>query len=115
MESGQRLLRVKPMKGTYGGYGHFRGTLGDARFRRDLRDALLKRGSYVVQPELQNPTLTNQDDGRSYMYIDRVFFSSDGRNYRFMGGERTLMPIDSNEAQNNRVHGNSSSVYAEII
>lgn len=115
VESGQRLLRAKPMKGTYGGYGHFRGTLGDVRFRRDLRDALLKRGAYVVQPELQNPTITNQDDGRTYMYIDRVFFSSDGQNYRFMGGERTLMPIDSIEAQNNRVHGNSSSVYAEII
>ncbi|MBI2028715.1 MAG: hypothetical protein HYT07_03860 [Candidatus Levybacteria bacterium] len=115
VESGERLLRAKPMKGTYGGYGHFRGTPGDARFRRELRDALLKRGSYVVQPELQNPTITNQDDGRSYMYIDRVFFSNDGQNYRFMGGERTLMPIDSIEAQNNRVHGNSSSVYAEII
>ncbi len=115
VESGERILRAKPMKGTYGGYGHFRGTLGNARFRRELRDALLKRGSYVVQPELQNPTITNQDDGRSYMYIDRVFFSSDGQNYRFMGGERTLMPIDSIEAQNNRVHGNSSSVYAEII
>lgn len=115
VESGERILRAKPMKGTYGGYGHFRGTLGDARFRRELRDALLKRGSYVVQPELQNPTITNQDDGRSYMYIDRVFFSNDGQNYRFMGGERTLMPIDANEAKNNRVHGNSSSVYAEII
>lgn len=115
VESGERLLRAKPMKGTYGGYGHFRGTLRDARFRRDLRDALLKRGSYVVQPELQNPTITNKDDGRSYMYIDRVFFRSDGQNYQFMGGERTLMPIDSIEAQNNRVHGNSSSVYAEII
>lgn len=115
VKSGERLLRAKPMKGTYGGYGHFRGTLGDSRFRRELRDALLKRGSYVVQPELQNPTITNQDDGCSYMYIDRVFFSTDGQDYRFMGGERTLMPIDSNEAQNNRVHGNSSSVYAEII
>lgn len=115
VESGERLIRAKPMKGTYGGYGHFRGTLGDARFRRELRDALLKRGPYVVQPELQNPTITNRDDGRSYMYIDRVFFSTDGQNYRFMGGERTLMPIDSIEAQNNRVHGNSSSVYAEII
>lgn len=115
VESGQRLLRAKPMKGTYGGYGHFRGTLGDTKFRRELRDALLKRGSYVVQPELQNPTITNHDDGRTYMYIDRVFFSTDGQNYRFMGGERTLMPIDSKEAQNNRVHGNSSSVYAEII
>lgn len=115
VESGARIIRAKPMKGTYGGYGHFRGALGDTRFRRELRDALLKRGSYVIQPELQNPTITNQDDGSSYIYIDRVFFSSDGQNFRFMGGERTLMPIESNEAQNNRVHGNSSSVYAEII
>lgn len=112
--SGEQAIRVKPMKGTYGGYGHIRGALG-GELRRDLRDALLKRGSYVVQPELQNPTITNQDDGRTYIYIDRVFFSSDGQNYRFMGGERTLMPNDSIEAQNNRVHGNSSSVYAEII
>jgi hypothetical protein len=76
---------------------------------------LLRRGPYIVQPELQNPTITNRDDGRSCVYIDRVFFSSDGQNYQFMGGERTLMPIDSIEADNNRVHGNESSVYAEII
>lgn len=114
-KSGGVLLRAKPMKGTYGGYGHFRGASTDARFRRELRDALLKRASYVIQPELQNSVITNQDDGRSYMYIDRVFFSTDGQNYRFMGGERTLMPIGSNEAENNRVHGNKSSVYAEIV
>ncbi len=115
MESGEVMIRAKPMKGTYGGYGHIRGTLVDAKFRRELRDALLKRGSYVVQPELQNPTVKNEDDGSIYMYIDRVFFSCDGQNYHFMGGERTLMPIDSSEAQKNMVHGNSSSVYAEII
>ena len=102
------------MKGTYGGYGHIRGSLKNAEFRRQLRDALLSRGAYLVQPELQNPVIVNLDDGKSYMYIDRVFMSFDGQNYRFMGGERTLMPLDSVEAQNNRVHGNKLSVYAEI-
>lgn len=115
VRSGELQLRAKPMKGTYGGYGHFRGTIADAKFRRNLRDALLERGSYVVQPELQNPTIVNKDDGQTYVYIDRVFFATDGQNYQFMGGERTLMPIDSVEAANNRIHGNSSSVYAEIV
>lgn len=108
-------VRAKPMKGTYGGYGHIHGGLEYAKFKRNLRNALLKRGVYIVQPELKNPIIVDERSGRPYMYIDRVFFSSDGSSYQFMGGERTLMPIGSNEAENNRVHGNISSVYAEII
>lgn len=115
VEAGRVALRAKPMKGTYGGYGHIRGTLGEAKFRRELRRNLRSRGAYVVQPEMQNPIITNEEDGQTFVYIDRNFFSTDGENYEFMGGERTLIPVGTREAQNNRIHGNSSSVYAEII
>lgn len=115
VEAGKVTLRAKPMKGTYGGYGHIRGRLTDANFRRELRRNLRSRGAYVFQPEMQNPTITNEKDGQTFVYIDRNFFSTDGENYEFMGGERTLMPVGTREAENNRIHGNSSSVYAEII
>ncbi len=114
VKSGEIALRAKPMKGTYGGYGHISGSLTDAKFKRELRRNLRSRGAYVVQPEMQNPTITNQYDGQTYKYIDRVYFSTDGQNYEFMGGGRTLIPASSIEAQNNRIHGNSSTVYAEI-
>jgi len=114
VEAGKVVLRAKPMKGTYGGYGHIRGKLGEAKFRRELRRNLLSRGAYVVQPEMRNPIITNKEDGQTFVYIDRNFFSTDGQSYEFMGGVRTLMPVRTREAENNRIHGNSSSIYAEI-
>jgi len=115
VESGETALRAKPMKGAYGGYGHLRGVLGNTVFRKELRQSLRSRGHYVMQPEMQTPIITNESDGIAYTYIDRVFLSTiNGTNYRFMGGCRSLMPLDSSEAKNGRNHGSKHTVYAEI-
>lgn len=111
---GDTALRGKPMKGTYGCYGHVTGTLRDGKFRNLLRTNLRKRGAYVIQPEMEVPIIVSETDGRAYTYIDRNFFTTNGRDYRFIGGLRSLMPVDSPEAQKGRNHGNNSTVWAEI-
>jgi hypothetical protein len=113
-ESGEISLHFKPLKGTYGCYGHVHGPLSDKEFRQELRKNMRKRGAYVVQPEMQSPVIINATDGKAYSLIDRVFFSTDGTNYRFVGGFRSLMPLDSVEARNGRNHGSEYTVWAEI-
>ncbi len=114
VEAGEVPLRCKPMKGTYGCYGHVSGVLPDRDFRSDLRSNLRKRGSYVVQPELASPEVWNETEGRGYNFIDRNFFSFTNRAPRFLGGFRSLMPLDSVEARNGRNHGSKFTVWAEI-
>ncbi len=115
VESGEISLRAKPLKGTYGCYGHITGKMPNTEFRKELRKELRKRGAYVLQPEMETPVIVNETDGRAYTYIDRNFFSSaNGRQSEFLGGFRTLMPLDSIEAKEGRIHGNGSTVYAEI-
>lgn len=112
--SGETMLRAKPMKGTYGCYGHVSGALSDKRFRQELRQNLRNRGDYVIQPEMKTPTIVNEKDRRAYTYIERVFLHTDGHNHRFMGGFRSLMPLGTTEANNGRNHGSKYTVWAEI-
>ncbi len=113
-DAGTARIVAKPMRAAYGGYGHHRAAFGNKKFRTDLRQGLRKRGPYVVQPEMQTPVIVNTTDGRRYTYIDRNFFATDGERMRFMGGFRSLMPLDTQEAERGRVHGNGSTVWAEI-
>ena len=116
IESGEVMLRFKPMKGTFGCYGHLRGTLSDKRIRKDLKNNLLKRGSYIIQPEMQSPIIVNSENqDEEYMYIDRMYFSFVNGKVTCLGGERTMMPITSTDAAKNRGHGSSTTVYAEIL
>lgn len=113
--TGQVVLRGKPLKGAYGCYGHVSGNLMEGDFRSDLRRNLRARGGYILQPELAMPRITNSQDGGRYAYIDRNFFGMvDGRPV-FLGGFRSLMPLDTTEAQKGRVHGNEDTVWAEIV
>lgn len=114
--NGEASLRAKPLQGTYGCYGHVRGRLTSGDFRKELRRNLFQRGNYVIQPEMPIPTLINSHDGTEYVFIDRNFLFTDGVNKPvFLGGFRSLMPADSNEAKNGRVHGSSANVVAEIF
>lgn len=116
VESGELHLRAKPAKCAYGCYGHISGSLSNGgKFRNDLRRNLRQRdGGYVIQPEMATPSLTNATNGVKYTYIDRNFFAMVGQNPRFLGGFRSMMPIDSVESKNGRIHGNDSTVWAEI-
>lgn len=112
---GKRALRCKPAKGTYGCYGHITGAISERNFRQDLRNGIKKRGPYVVQLELPTPRIINTTDGVTYSYMDRNFFGfADGKPF-FMGGLRSLMPTNTMEAAKGRNHGNSETVWGEII
>ena len=114
-ESGEIHLRAKPAKGAYGCYGHVVGALTDGDFRSGLRRNMRRRGHYVVQLEMDRPTITNMVNGVAYTYIDRNFFGIVHGQPQFLGGFRSMMPLDSIEAQKGRNHGNASTVTAEIV
>ncbi|MGA1192168.1 MAG: hypothetical protein ACO3XO_07800, partial [Bdellovibrionota bacterium] len=112
---GEVKLRAKPLQGTYGCYGHTSGTLTDKEFRRKLRGGLRDRGEYVIQPELTTPVIHDTQSGTDFTYIDRNFFSFTGDTPTFLGGIRTLISTESQEAKKGRIHGNSSAIYAQIF
>lgn len=114
VEKGEVALRAKPMKGTYGCYGHLTETLEDKKFRQELRQNIDKRGPYVIQPELETPIIINKANGQAYTYIDRNFFAFPNGNPRFLGGFRSFMPVDSTEAMKGRNHGNHATVWMEV-
>lgn len=114
VESGQTILRFKPMQGTYGCYGHFNDSIGNSKLRQEIRKNMRDRGPYIIQPEMSSPIITNENDGQRYTYIDRNFFALTHGQPQFLGGFRTLMPLDTTEATRGRVHGNNSTVWAEV-
>jgi hypothetical protein len=114
MRSGAIALRGKPLQGTYGCYGHVRGELRDRSFRGDLRSNMRKRGSYIIQPEMPVPVIVNETNGQAYRYIDRNFLALTNGCPEWLGGFRSLMPVDSAEVRKGRIHGNGSTVWAEI-
>lgn len=111
----ESILRAKPLRGTYGCYGHLRGRFNDTIFRQKLKSELRRRGDYIVQPELQVPLLKGKEDGIIYAYMDRVFLFTDGNVCGFMGGFRYLMPTTSQEYQRGRMHASAETITAEII
>ncbi|PIW36446.1 MAG: hypothetical protein COW24_05325 [Candidatus Kerfeldbacteria bacterium CG15_BIG_FIL_POST_REV_8_21_14_020_45_12] len=114
-ESGEIHLRAKPAKGAFGCYGHISARLCDGkRFRKELRKSIDQRGSYVVQPELETPRVTDPVSAVEYTYIDRVMLGMRNGMPILMGGFRMLLPIDSAEAKSRRIHGNGATLWAEI-
>jgi hypothetical protein len=114
INSGNVLLRGKPMKCAYGCYGHVVGFLNDRKFRSELRRNVRLRNRYVIQPEMSTPHIVNRTNGIEYDYIDRNFFAAINGQPKFLGGFRSLMPVDSHECKQRRNHGNCRTVWAEI-
>jgi hypothetical protein len=112
--TGELAIHAKPLKGTYGCYGHHAGKLNDRKFRTELRGELRGRGTYAIQHEMTVPTVHDSRSGDSYSFIDRLFFSTLGEVPVFMGGFRSLLPNDSAEVRAGRLHGNDMTVWAEI-
>lgn len=115
VESGEIGLRFKPIQSHYGCYGHILGKLNDAKVRSILRCEVKKRGSYVVQLEIPELHMENMVDGIQYTVIDRVFFMWPANRPQFMGGFRSCMPLNTEEARNGRNHGSKKTVWAEIV
>lgn len=114
MESTKMVVRAKPMKSSYGCYGHERGCVETSEFRRRVRKNIQMRGPYVIQLEKQTPRIINTTVGNEYTYIDRNFFYTDGKIFKFLGGFRLLMPTNSTEAVRGKIHNSGSTVWAEI-
>lgn len=113
--TGERKIRAKPLKGTYGCYGHYTLDLTRGGKRRgEWRKQLALRGEYVVQPELPSPFIVDPASGKTYGYIDRNFFTMLKGVPVFMGGFRSMLPLASEEAQKGRFHGNRDTVWAAI-
>ena len=116
VELGTSLLRLKPMKDSYGAYGHETVNLTESKHRADVRRHMKSRGDYVIQPEKKTPRIVDGSSFMAYGYIDRNFFymsPGDGKPV-FMSGFRTLLPEDSREAKAGRYHGNIETRWAEI-
>jgi hypothetical protein len=111
---GRERLRVKPLRGTYGCYGHLTVNLANQRDRTEFRQVLKRRGAYVVQPELPTPFVVDPQSGVTYGYIDRNFVTILGGEPVWMGGFRSMLPLVSIEAQKGRYHGNSDTHWAAI-
>ncbi len=114
VELGRQMLRYKPAQGCYGCYGHIRGALTDHEVRRELRRELLRRGAYVVQPEL-DPLVVADHGDRKFTGVDKVFLAHLDGQPAFIGGFRTLLPADSDDARKGRNHGTGPTVWAEIV
>lgn len=114
VESGAVELRCKPKKCAYGCYGHVVGALKDGRFRSELRRNLRQReGGYVIQVEMPIPKIMSPS-GEEYVFIDRNFLSFTNGQPWFLGGFRSLLPVDCHETKRKRNHGNVKTVLAEI-
>lgn len=109
-------LRAKPLKASYGCYGHVRGKLSDKKFLSEVRRNIQLRGGYIIQPERQTPIVHNSTDPHgAYTYIDRNFIGLVNGKPQFIGGFRNHMPLHTVEAKEGRIHGNHEAVWAEIL
>jgi hypothetical protein len=116
VEAKTALLRAKPMKGTYGCYGHVQGRLLSACSEQgELRRNWQRRGGqYIFQREIPSVVIADLQSGQRFNAIDRNFLGMVNGEPRFIGGVRSLMPIDSFEANEHRNHGNAKTVMAEV-
>lgn len=110
---GSCMLRAKPLKGTYGCYGHLTGLRANKKFRDTLATEIDLRGEYIVQKELRNSLFS--DGEQLYAYIDRVFFAIVDGKPSFLGGFRNCLPTNDIEVKKGRIHGNGHAVWAPIV
>jgi len=106
------IVRAKPALESYGGYGQIRGNIGP-QFMRELNSVMRMRGPYILQDEKQNSRIVNEN-GTEYVYIDRNYLGWCNGEVMYLGGERTLMPVTSQEVRSGRVHANEDAVLANI-
>ncbi len=109
------VIRAKPAQGTFGCYGHLRGSLANGEFRSNLKKCLRDRGAYMIQIEQEAPTVKHFPTEDEYAFIDRVFLGTIDGKSQWMGGHREFLPCNSQEVKQGRLHGNKQAVYAEIL
>jgi len=114
MSRDQLRIRAKPLKGSYGCYGHVWGAW-DSRVNNKIAKMMSRYGACVLQPELSTPLLMSEL-GERYTFMDRLFFARTGEDQPyFVGGQRIMLPVDSPEAIKGRLHLNHDAVVVDII
>lgn len=114
VRTGKVPLRLKPRDGAYGAYGHIRGRITNGELRRDIQASMDEWGEYVVQLEMQAPVVINDQTNETYTVLDRNFMAIVDGKPVFLGGFRSLMPANSQEARSGRNHGGSYTGWAKI-
>lgn len=115
VESGQLILRAKPEEAAYGGYGHIVFDTTSGSSRQEVKGQMRKRGSYTFQQEHLTPTIVNTANGEKCTYIDRnMLVMKENGQVELMTGFRMMMPIDTTEAAQHRVHGNIATRFVQI-
>lgn len=109
------IVRAKPAQGTFGCYGHLRGSLANGEFNSNLKKSLRNRGAYMIQIEQEAPVAKHLPTQEEYAFIDRVFLGKIDGESQWMGGHREFLPCNSQEVKQGRLHGNKQAVYAEIL
>lgn len=112
VQQGVSMMRLKPMYGSYGCYGHMRAPVGEVDLTL-LAKNIHARGPYVVQPEVTVPAVIVE--GNEYVYIDRVFMAYSENNPRILTVVRNLLPVYSEDADQGRIHGGSDALYGEVL
>lgn len=113
--SGAVNLRAKPMKASYGCFGHAVIDINNGKDRKALSQGLTERGPYVIQPEMTVPSIQDLTSGERLGYIDRNFMAMVNDKPVFLGGIRICLPTNSAEASSRRFHGSDDSRYGEIV
>lgn len=112
--SGNLKLRAKLNNESYGCYGHLRLPFGQ-KFINQVTKEIQQRGSYIIQPELENMIVTNTLNNKAYKTIDRNFLMTDSEGVmQFVCGYRSYLDINSTEAKKNNIHGNNQTIYSNI-
>lgn len=110
-----QLMRAKPRADVFGAYGQMTINLNNPKHQEKLLKAIGKRGPYVLQEEMAPLAVIDQHTMKPYLAMDRNFFSMVNGAPEFMGGIRILVPADSTEAKNGRLHGGNNITMQPIL
>lgn len=109
------LWRAKPRAGVFGAYGQKIIDPANDAHRQWLGEQLSQRGPYVLQPEMAPLMVIDQSSGQKFLAMDRNFFSMVTGVPEFLGGLRILIPVESMEAKNGRLHGSRDMITVPIM
>ena len=115
LDSGSGLLRAKPRAGVFGAYGQKIIDGKNEAHRAWLGEKIQKRGPYIVQPEMEPTMIVDPATAERFLAMDRMFFSMVSGRSTFMGGIRILIPVESSNARNGRLHGSDDMISAPIV
>ena len=71
-------------------------------------------GEIVERRDIRSSLVADQSD-RTLVGVDKVFLAYLDGHPAFIGGFRTLLPADSEDAKRGRNHGTGPTIWAQIV